>query len=182
MAVWVVESVDSNPRSWSGAKGGTNLSYRVKIKTKDGSKQPPRDSAEYAGVELVQKEATPAPAAGGELTGDVVIRPWKTKEGEAREDLKFEKERSFGGGNGGGGRGWQPRIDDDPVVYAGKQAAIAAQTSLERATELVLSCGVDGAVAEEVSARVIAVAEEYEAHIHDQAVAAGQRVRDAKKE
>jgi hypothetical protein len=181
MAVWVVESVDANPRSWSGAKGGTNISYRVKIKTKDGSKQPPRDSASYAGVELVQKEATPAPTAGAEIEGDVTIRPWETKQGEKREDLKFEKPRGYGGG-GGGGRGWQPRIDDDPVVYAGKQAAIAAQTSLERATELVLACGVDGAVAEEVASRVIAIAVDYEGHIHQQAKAAGQRVREAKKE
>lgn len=180
MANWEIVAVGDDPREWQGSKGGPNLSWRLGIKSADGSTQPPRGKAEYAGVEYVAKKDKPAPQPGQKIEGEVKIRPWKTKEGEDREDLKFEKPRGFGGG---GGRGWQPRIDDDPVVYAGKQAAIAAQTSLERATEMVLAClrDTDKADPTVLAETVIEVATEYEEHIQERARAAGQRVREAKQ-
>lgn len=181
MALWKIESVGDSPRKWKSSKGGENVSYRIKVKTKDGSKQPPRDSTEYANVELVQRETTAAPVAGGDLDGTIEEREYESG-GEKRKDLKFSKTKQFGGG-GGGGRGWQPRIDDDPVVYAGKQAAIAAQTSIERATELVVALWGEapderGAVA--MADDVLEVAAKYEDHIQERAKAAGKRVREAK--
>lgn len=137
MANWIIESVGDSPRRWSGAKGGTNLSYRIKVKSDDGSKQPPRDSAEYANVELVQKESTAAPTPGQKIEGDVTIRPWQTKEGEKKEDLKFEKPRGSFGGGGGGGRTWKPRPDDSPLVYAARQASIGTQHSQDMAIRVL---------------------------------------------
>jgi len=137
VALWVIESVGGSPRSWSGAKGGTNLSYKIRCKTKDGSKQPPRNSPSYADVELVQKESTPAPTAGQEIEGDVIEREWKSKDGEkSGKALKFEKPRS-GFGGGGGGRAWKPRPDDSPMVYASRQASIGTQHSQDMAIRVV---------------------------------------------
>jgi len=146
MPLWVIESVGDNPRSWSGSKGGTNLSYRVKVKSKDGSKQPPRDSDTYANVELVQKESTAAPTVGQEIEGTVDLRPWETKDGEKKEDLKFNKPRGAGYGGGGGGRAWKPRPDDSPLVYVSRQAMIGTQHSQDmalRVLELAQRLGTD---------------------------------------
>lgn len=185
MALWTIKKVADNPRKWDAKKGGKNVSYRIDIEAKDGAKQPPNDSATYNRVELVQRETTAAPTVGQELDGTVAVREYESQ-GEKKKDLKFTKAGQQGGG--GGGRGWQPRLEDDPVVYAGKQAAIAAQTSLERATEVVVALGPDAVMPadgdptpEGVAQVVIDVATKYEEHIQERAMAAGERVRNAGK-
>lgn len=86
------------------------------------------------------------------------------------------------GGGGGGGKGsWVPRLEDDPVVYAAKQAAIAAQTSLERAIDSVarLDAGPKTNLTDEKVDFIIALADRYANYVQGRAKAAGQRVKQS---
>lgn len=130
--LWKVKSVGDDPRTWKNKRQDTMVSYRIVVETADGSEQPPKGQKSYSRVELVQKPETPAPKAGDQLDGDIEVR--KYGENNEKEDLKFKKAQR---GGGGGGRSWKPRPDDSPVVYADRQAKIAAQHSQNMALRVL---------------------------------------------
>lgn len=102
------------------------------------------------------------------------------------EGKKFKLHRKSGATGGGGNRGgrggggWQPRLEDDPAVYAAKQAAIAAQTSLERAIDYHDRCGhlATSSEGDEVLVgRILTTAGKFEEHVAERARAEYERVR-----
>lgn len=109
----------------------------------------------------------------------------ENKKGGGLKAKRPKRQQDSGGNrNGGGSKGWVPRLEDDPVVYAAKQAAIAAQTSLERAIDFMDRRGdlADKNVDDDVLInRLLVVAGKFEDHVSERAKAAGTRVREANK-
>lgn len=126
-ASWEIAKVADRTRDWSSKQGGKMRSYYIGIKTD--SPQPPDDKDKYDGVELAQRETTPAPTVGQKLDGYL-----ETRTHEGRRYLKFKKAQR---GAGGGGRAWKPRPDDSPLVFAQRQASIARQHSQDMAIRVL---------------------------------------------
>lgn len=166
MAQYTIKAIHGQPKPWESTKGGPMLSYRVDLADSSGTVAQK--------VELAQKKDTPAPSVGDTIDGEITTRTYGDP---PREDLRFKKEYGGGGGGRGGGRKY---LEDDPAIYAAKQAAIAAQTSIERATELVLAREPNAGSTAQRADEVLAVASKYEAHVAESARRAAMRVRGDK--
>lgn len=117
-----ITAVRSGPRKWQSTKGGEMHSYRVDLADANGQVT--------QNVERNKKPTSDPPKEGDQEYGDI------EHGGEYGPKFKTASRPGSGGG-GGGGRAKRP--DDDPKVYAARQAAIARQHSQEMALRFLES-------------------------------------------
>jgi hypothetical protein len=138
-----------------------NHIFRVDGKTEGGE--------EFSDAYVAVKQKANAPAQG-------LSEKWELSKSDQGYRLKRASTDGPRGGGGGGGKGWQPRIEDDPAVYAGKQASIAMQHS-QSVAAAVVALAAQGGGSDELHERVKVYAADYFEQVQGAARAAAQRQR-----